>query len=505
MTEILQDKHTIKEKNNTSSYRSIFKATSLFGGVQVYQILIKLVKSKIIAVLLGPVGVGMLGLFISADQLIKSVSAMGLSSSAVRDISQANKSNDYSDISKKVAIVKRLVLLTGLLGMALTILFSPLLSIVSFGSYEYIFAFTLLSSIMLLDQLCAGQKIILQGLRQIKRLAIATAIGSTVGLAVSVPFYYWMGVNGIVPTLVLSSAMTLLFTWLIARKNQFTHTIIKTKEAIKEGAIMIKLGLAMSLSGILANLVAYVIRSFIRYYGDISEVGIFTAGFTLMTTYTGLVFTAMGTDYFPRLAEVNKDNEKCKEIINQQAEIGVLILTPLIVMCMVFVPYVISLLYSNKFHGADGYILWASCGMLFKMASWAISYVYVAKAEAKIYVVIEIVANILSLVLSIGGYILWGITGMGIAFALMYLFYFILVYLLANRKYNFTFSHAFKKLFVIESFFLLITLGLVLTAPVFYKYIIGIVFIIMSLMITIIELNRRMDLVNVMKNHGRRH
>jgi hypothetical protein len=46
---------------NQSSYRSIMKATSVWG-VQVFYIVIAIVRSKIIAVLLGPAGMGIVGL-----------------------------------------------------------------------------------------------------------------------------------------------------------------------------------------------------------------------------------------------------------------------------------------------------------------------------------------------------------------------------------------------------------------------------------------------------------
>lgn len=87
---------------NKSSYRSIFKATSLFGGVQVYQILIQIIKSKFVAVLLGPAGVGIMGLYQSGLQLIQQISSMGLAASAVRDVSEANGTNDIQKIAKTI-------------------------------------------------------------------------------------------------------------------------------------------------------------------------------------------------------------------------------------------------------------------------------------------------------------------------------------------------------------------------------------------------------------------
>lgn len=488
-----------------SSYRSIFKATSLFGGVQVYQILIGIVKSKIIAVLLGPLGVGILGLYTSAEQLLKAVTSMGLQSSAVRDLSEANNSGDTVLLAQKVSVLKRLIWLTGLLGMIAGLLLSPVLSKVSFGNYDYTIPFAFFATTLLLDQLCNGQKIILQGLRRLKSLALTSAIGSTMGLLVSIPFYYWLGVEGIVPTLILTSCSTLFFTWLFARKIKFTKFEITNKKAILEGSTMLKLGIAMSISGILGTLSSYILRSFIRYQGGIDEVGLFTAGFMLMTTYTGLVFTAMSTDYFPRLAEVNKDNKRCKEIINQQGEIGILILTPLVTICMVFVPYIVTILYSEEFLAAKGYILWASVGMLFKMASWAISYVYVAKAEAKLFAYLEIAGNIIFISLSVLGYMAGGMTGLGIAFALDYLIYFVVVYYFAKKKYDFAFTTDFTKLFLIESFILVICLAsVILTSGITY-YTIGLLIIAISTIYSFSELDKRVGLRNIIyKLHGKK-
>ena len=170
-------------EKNQSSYRSIFKATSLFGGVQVYQILIQIIKSKFVAVLLGPAGVGIMGLYQSGLQLVQQISSMGLANSAVRDVSEANGSNDIQRIAKTVTVVRKLVWITGLLGLIIVACCSPLLSKFSFGNYDYTIPFIILSVTLFLDQLSAGQRVVLQGMRRLKDLAKCTAFGATFGLA----------------------------------------------------------------------------------------------------------------------------------------------------------------------------------------------------------------------------------------------------------------------------------------------------------------------------------
>ena len=236
---------------NKSSYRSIFKATSLFGGVQVYQILIQIIKSKFVAVLLGPAGVGIMGLYQSGLQLIQQLSSMGLSQSAVRDVSEANGSNDMQRIAKTVTVVRKLVWITGLLGLVLVVCFSPLLSKASFGNYDYTIPFIILSVTLLLDQLSAGQKVVLQGMRRLKDLAKCSAFGVTFGLFTSVPLYYWLGIEGIVPTFLLSSVCTLLLSWFYSRKIKIEKVKVTPKQTFEHGKLMLVMGVSMSLSGIL--------------------------------------------------------------------------------------------------------------------------------------------------------------------------------------------------------------------------------------------------------------
>ena len=167
--------------SNQSSYRSIFKATSLFGSVQFFQILIQIVKSKFIAILLGPAGVGIIGLYQSGMQLVQNITNMGLASSAVRDVSEAFGLKDYSRINQVITTIRRLVWGTGILGMIALAVVSPILSKISFGNYDYTIPFIVLSVTLLLDQICAGQKVILQGLRRLTELAKCSVIGSAFG------------------------------------------------------------------------------------------------------------------------------------------------------------------------------------------------------------------------------------------------------------------------------------------------------------------------------------
>lgn len=436
--------------NQTSSYRSIFKATSLFGGVQVYQILISIIKQKFVAVLLGTTGMGIQGLYQSGIDLIKGITSMGLQQSAVRDVSEAYGTGDMQRINRTATILRRLVWITGLLGMIATVCFSPFLSKSLFGNYDYTIPFIILSVILLLDQISSGQRVLLQGMRKLKHLAKASAYGITVGLFVSVPLYYLMGVKGIVPTLILNSVTSLLLSWYFVRKIPVEEEKLSTKTVFYEGSSMLKMGIAMSITGVLGILMAYILKAFISHVGGVDDVGLYTAGFVILNTYVGMVFTAISTDYYPRLAAVNKDNERCKEVINQQGEIAVLIVAPIIMACIIAMPFLVRLVYSDDFLPASDFILWAIPGVMFRASSTVIAYVFLAKAESKIFVINEVSSMLYGLVLRVAAYYYFGLDGLGVAYLLVYFIYTIQVYLIARHRYGFQFSSSFSRIFVFQ-------------------------------------------------------
>ena len=199
-------------------YRQIFKATSIFGGVQVYNIIVGIIRAKVIAILLGPTGVGIISLFTSTIQLLNQATGFGVEQSGVRDIAEAYGTQDEKRISITFTVVRKIIWFTGLLGAIVCIIFAGSLSELTFGTSAHRWSFVILSGVILLTQLGNGQSMLLRGTRRIKELAKSSMLGATLGLLTSIPLYYFYGVKGIVPSLFLSSVFICSIYWLYARK-----------------------------------------------------------------------------------------------------------------------------------------------------------------------------------------------------------------------------------------------------------------------------------------------
>ena len=159
------------------------------------------------------------------------------------------------------------------------------------------------------NQLAMSNFAILQGLRKLAFLAKANIYGSIAGLIVAIPLYYYLKLDGILPAIVITSGFVFLFAYMFARRTVKAHASVTNETVFSEGKPMIKLGLALSFSSIIGLIVAYLILVYVRSEGGEIEAGFYGAGIAILNNYVGLIFNAMSTDYYPRLAAVCDDNK----------------------------------------------------------------------------------------------------------------------------------------------------------------------------------------------------
>ena len=149
---------------NQNSYSHILKYIGLFGGVQGLNVLVGLVRNKCVALLLGPSGMGLLALFSSTIKLIGDSTNLGLSVSAIRDMSVAYDHGDRAALLHKIGVFRHWIVLTSLLGLLVCALLAPLLSRWTFSFGNHTLHFVLLSPVVALTTFSAGELAILLSL-----------------------------------------------------------------------------------------------------------------------------------------------------------------------------------------------------------------------------------------------------------------------------------------------------------------------------------------------------
>ncbi len=479
---------------NKDSYRNVLKATSLFGGVQVVNILIAIVRSKFIALFIGPAGMGIASLLNSTLGLINGLTNLGLDKSAVRDISVAYKNENHETASRTISILKRLVWFTAVFGAILMIALSPFLSEFAFEDKSFTLAFVWIAIALFFKQITDSQLAILQGLRRLKDLAKANLFGNLLGLLITIPLYYYFRIDAIVPAIIIASLVSFAFTFYYSRKAQISSVTVSTSEAFSEGKEMIQLGATLSVSSLISLLVAYIIQIYISQKGGIDEVGLYNAGFVILNTYVGIIFTAMATDYFPRLSAISEEIIKIRKAVFEQAFIAVLLIVPIIVVFLMFAQFIIVLLYSEAFTPIVKMVSWGILGMVFKAVSFSMGYVIIAKGDSKLFIKTAVGFNVTLLVSNVIGYYYGGLEGLGISFFLYYILHYAALRIITKKRYDFYFEKGFYPIFTVCIILCFSAFLLTYIEGSLLKYGLMTLVVILSFVFSYFQLDKKMDI-----------
>lgn len=433
------------------TYGQILKSSALIGGSSAINVAIGIVRTKAMAVLLGPTGFGLMGIYGSIIDLAQSIAGMGINSSGVRQIAAAAGSGDTNRIAQTVVVLRRTSIALGIVGAMLLAALSWQISDLTFGSDERAAAVALLALAVLFRVVSAGQGALIQGMRHISDLAKMNVLGAAFGAVASIVFVYFLREDGVVLALVAVAAMSVFTSWWYSRKVQIQPPVMTTSEIREETAALLKLGFAFMASGFLMMGAAYAVRMMVVRIVGLEAAGYYQAAWTLGGLYVGFILQAMGADFYPRLTAVAQDNELCNRVVNEQTQISLLLAGPGVLATLVFAPLVISLFYSAEFQAATDVLRWTCLGIALRVITWPMGYIIVAKGEQSLFFWAELAWTVVNVGLS------WicinsvGLTGAGIAFFGSYVFHAILICPIVRRLNGFRWSaanHRISLLFV---------------------------------------------------------
>jgi O-antigen/teichoic acid export membrane protein len=297
----------------------------------------------------------------------------------------------------------------------------------------------LLAPAVALMAVSGGEMAILKGARRLRSLAVIQVYTMLLALLVSIPVYALFGQAGIVPVIVLMALASALLT-INYSFRLYPLQLRGAQGILGEGMEMVRLGVAFVLAGIFGSGAEMFIRSYLNVKGDLDMVGFYNAGFMLTVTYAGMVFSAMETDYFPRLSGVAFDNTKMSDTVNRQIEVSFLLVAPMLAVFIMTLPLLVPLLFRSDFTPMVPMVQVAVFAMYMKAVSLPISYLVLARGDSLAYLLIEGFDSLLMVGFVIFGYDKWGLTGTGIALDLSYAVDLVVIYLYTYLRYGYRVS-----------------------------------------------------------------
>lgn len=418
----------------------------VIGGSSIVTIALGFVRTKAIALLIGTEGMGLFGALNSVTTLVGGIAGMGISTSGVRQIAEAVGSGDQLRVTRTVLVLRRTAVILGSVGMLAMLVLSKPISIATFATPDYAGAIALLSVAVFFMAISEGQTALIQGLRRITDLAALKIIGAVLATALSIPFLFYFGLNGVVPFLITVAALTIATSWWFARKIKLKAAPIASGTMADEGKKLLVMGFAFMASGLMSSGVAYLTRVMIIRQMNLDAAGLFQAASSISTVYVGFILTAMGAEYYPRLTAVADKHEELNRQVNMQTESALLMALPGILATLAFAPWVISILYSAEFLAAGEILRWQILGILGRVVVWPVGYVLLAKGNARAFIAVEIISNTIHLGFLWLGIRWFGLPGLGMAFAGLYVVSGIFLLALVNRLTGFVWTRGNLKL-----------------------------------------------------------
>jgi antigen flippase len=424
----------------TTSQVEALKSTSIIGGSTAIVILIRMVRVKVLAILLGPGGVGLEAIYDSVISLSRTAVDLGVSSSGVRQIASAMGSGRKEVIATTVITLRRICLVFGTIGAVALFLARESVSRLAFGNTNHSSDIGLLSVIVLFGAVTGGQGALLQGARRIVDLAKMNIFGALAGTVLTIPIVYVWGREGIAAYMVLVVAAGVLISWFYSRRVRIEQVSIPFRQLAHEAASLLKLGIVFFSSGLMTTGTLFLLRVLVTREAGVYGAGQLQAANALSMVYVGFVLQAMATDFYPRLTAAANDNLRCNQLVNEQAEISILLALPGVLATLALAPWVIQIFYSSKFDRAAEILCWQVAGVFLQVNSWSMSFIIPAKGRAAAFFWTDFASYSVYVALAWAGLRLFGLPGIGMAFLGLYAFHWCVVYIVVRRMSGFTWS-----------------------------------------------------------------
>ena len=427
------------DNNTNSSYHHILKYTSLFGSIQALNIFIGLVRNKLVALILGPGGIGLMSLFNSAIALLSNATNLGIATSSVKTLSELYEKGNEEQVKRHVRVIRLWALATAVIGFFACALAGPLLNNFSFSWGNHVKHFVLLAPTVAMLAITGGETAILKSARRLRNLAKVSVWNVFLALVFTTPIIYFYGQKGIIPTITLITFTQMLLTIRYSHKV-FPWSFHFERSLWGEGLPMIRLGIAFVVAGIFGSGADFLIRASLNNIASLNMLGLYNAGFMMSVTYAGMVFTSMETDYYPRLAAVGHDVQQMSNTVNHQVEVSLLMISPLLVAFSIGAPIIVQLLYSKEFLDVVPMIQITVLAMYLRAMKLPVAYLTLAKGDSWSYLFLEAYSAVVMVIAVVGGYMLFGLPGTGAGLLVTGLIDIIVVNIFTRYKYHYTVS-----------------------------------------------------------------
>jgi PST family polysaccharide transporter len=412
------------------SAKGLIKTSAYNGVATVIRMILGIISNKICSVYLGPSGYALLGQYANYSTIASSFATGGISSGLIKYVAEY-----YDQLDKREKIINTslfIVLICSAIIGIISIVLCRFFSILLLKSPQYWSIFVISGLMITLNSVGIVISNLLNALKHITKLITSQIIMNFVSLGVAIPLVIFFNVYGSLLSVFIIAPLTIYINYHFLLKSGFNFRLVKPLFD-KDSFIKLSKFSAMAFTTTLMVPVSQLfIRNFVMTRISPVAAGYWQGVVKLSDMYMGVITSSLALYYLPRLSEIKEINELRKEIF-----LGYSILMPLMIILGLTIfflrDFITHTLYAPSFGPMRELFPFQLLGDFFKIASWLLAFLMLAKAKGKMFIITEVIFSLSYLIFSLLFIENYGIVGATYSYCLNYFLYFILfVFLFRN-------------------------------------------------------------------------
>ena len=406
-------------EDRRSSTRTTLRSTFVLSSGWAVSLAIGLLSAKLTATLMGPGGVGYIALLQSLLGLAVLAAAFGgVSAGIVPAVGRARAAGDSRGEAAARAAAWCLWLAFGGMAFIVLLAFREPLARLFLGTSVRAGAIPLLAAALVLSLAATIQVNILASYRRIADISRLGVTNSVLGPAILLPLIWYWGETAVPWAMLFGGLSTVLIArQMVRRYAQAPSVHVAVREITAAAHGLLRFGIPFSASSMAGAGVTLLIPVLILHALGSSEVGFYRAASGVSMTYLGFLASAMGQDFYPRVSACGPDLSTLTRVVNEQIRLVLLLIGPLVLGILAFVPWLVPLIYTAQFAPAISVLEWQLVGDILKIGGWAMAFAILDRSSTVTYFCVELLCAAMLLSSSWIGMRLFQLEGIGMASA----------------------------------------------------------------------------------------
>ncbi len=420
----------LKNKISGSGAGELLKVFSFTGLSMLVKLCTSFLMVKVVAAIIGPAGTALVGQLQNFIAIFTSIGSGGINNGVVKFVSEYREDAEELDYSISTGFLLTLFFAT-LAGLVSAVFCMPLSEwILNDSSYYYLFIIFGFSLVFVsLNNFFLS---VVNGFTQYRTYVSISMITSVMGLVLTVLLALLYELPGVLLALVTYQGIMLFATLFILRKEKWLSAQLWRsikRNTTQKYFTFTAMAFVTALTVPVAQL---IIRSYIIDGFSLTVAGFWESVNKISAMFLLFITSSFSVYYLPKLAQTHVPAKLRSEILKTYA-VMLPITAVALVAIFLFREFVIRLVFTEEFLPMEPLFQWQLLGDFFKISSWLLAFVMVAKSMLRPYIITEIIFAVIMVAASVFFVDKNGVIGATQAYCLTYFLYCVVMLVLFRK------------------------------------------------------------------------